>query len=147
MEESEYWEGEKVLYKTSGKARIQHENPREATILITEGHVVIEMEELINIPLSHIQVCTTSFNTIPYTYSNQPQRPFSSTTTLTFTDKLNRYYRIDLEIPLIEVDNFKEAIDKKIKQVTSDKWSDDMVHPFTWAHAWISQQWIEATKV
>lgn len=41
----------------------------------------------------------------------------------------------------------QQAIDKKIKQVTSDKWSDDMVHPFTWAHAWISQRWIEATKV
>ena len=41
----------------------------------------------------------------------------------------------------------QQAIDRKIKQVTSDKWSDDTVHPFTWAHAWISQQWIEATKV
>jgi lysophospholipase L1-like esterase len=41
----------------------------------------------------------------------------------------------------------QQAIDRKIKQVTSDKWSDDMVHPFMWAHAWISQRWIEATKV
>jgi lysophospholipase L1-like esterase len=39
------------------------------------------------------------------------------------------------------------AIDEKIKTVASDKWSDDMVHPYLWAHAWISQQWIEATKV
>ncbi len=39
------------------------------------------------------------------------------------------------------------AIDDKIKTVASDKWSDDMVHPFVWAHAWISQRWIEATKV
>lgn len=41
----------------------------------------------------------------------------------------------------------QQAIDERIKQVTSDKWSDDMVHPFTWAHCWISQRWIEATKV
>jgi len=41
----------------------------------------------------------------------------------------------------------QQAINRKIKQVTSDKWSDDMVHPFMWAHAWISQRWIEATKV
>jgi len=39
------------------------------------------------------------------------------------------------------------AIDQRIKTVASDKWSDDMVHPFVWAHAWISQRWIEATKV
>ena len=41
----------------------------------------------------------------------------------------------------------QSAIDEQIKAVSSDKWSDDMVHPYTWAHAWISQQWIEATKL
>jgi lysophospholipase L1-like esterase len=41
----------------------------------------------------------------------------------------------------------QSAIDEKIKTVASDKWSDDMVHPYIWAHCWISQQWIEATKV
>jgi acyl-CoA thioesterase-1 len=41
----------------------------------------------------------------------------------------------------------QQEIDKKIRQVTSDRWSDDMVHPHLWAHAWISQRWIEATKV
>jgi len=41
----------------------------------------------------------------------------------------------------------QSAIDEKIKTVASDKWSDDMVHPYQWAHAWISQRWIEATKV
>jgi len=39
------------------------------------------------------------------------------------------------------------AINEKIKTVASNKWSDDMVHPYVWAHAWISQHWIEATKV
>jgi hypothetical protein len=23
----------------------------------------------------------------------------------------------------------------------------DMVHPYVWAHAWIAQQWFEATKL
>ena len=41
----------------------------------------------------------------------------------------------------------QSAIDEKIKTVASDKWSDDMVHPYQWAHCWISQRWIEATKV
>jgi lysophospholipase L1-like esterase len=39
------------------------------------------------------------------------------------------------------------AINKSIKTIASDKWSDDTVHPYVWTHAWISQRWIEATKV
>jgi len=41
----------------------------------------------------------------------------------------------------------QEFIDKKIKQVPPEKFSDDMVHPYVWAHAWIAQQWFEATKL
>jgi lysophospholipase L1-like esterase len=41
----------------------------------------------------------------------------------------------------------QELIDKKIKQVPPEKFSDDMVHPYVWAHAWIAQQWFEATKL
>jgi hypothetical protein len=41
----------------------------------------------------------------------------------------------------------QSAIDKQIKTIASDKWSDDMVHPYIWAHSWISQRWMEATKV
>ncbi len=41
----------------------------------------------------------------------------------------------------------QKQIDEKIKQITSYKWSDDMVHPFVWAHFWISQQWIQAAKI
>ena len=43
--------------------------------------------------------------------------------------------------------SLQELIDKKIKQVTPGKFSDDMVHPYVWAHAWIAQQWFEATKL
>lgn len=41
----------------------------------------------------------------------------------------------------------QELIDKKIKEVSPEKFSDDMVHPYEWAHAWIAQQWFEATKL
>jgi len=40
----------------------------------------------------------------------------------------------------------QELIDKKIEKVTPGKFSDDMVHPYVWAHAWIAQRWLEATK-
>ena len=41
----------------------------------------------------------------------------------------------------------QELINKKIKEVPPEKFSDDMVHPYLWAHAWIAQQWLEATKL
>jgi lysophospholipase L1-like esterase len=41
----------------------------------------------------------------------------------------------------------QSAISENIQVVSFDKWSDDMVHPYVWAHAWISQQWIEAAKI
>ncbi len=41
----------------------------------------------------------------------------------------------------------QESIDKIIKQVPPEKFSDDMVHPYLWAHSWIAQRWIEATKL
>ena len=41
----------------------------------------------------------------------------------------------------------QELIDKKIKEVPPEKFSDDMVHPYVWAHAWIAQRWLEETKL
>ena len=41
----------------------------------------------------------------------------------------------------------QELIDKKIEQVSPEKFSDDTVHPHVWAHAWIAQQWFDATKL
>jgi lysophospholipase L1-like esterase len=41
----------------------------------------------------------------------------------------------------------QQLIDETIKKVPPEKFSDDMVHPYVWAHAWIAQQWFEATKL
>ena len=38
----------------------------------------------------------------------------------------------------------QEKINEKIKSVPTQKWADDMVHPFVWAHAWIGMRWLEA---
>jgi lysophospholipase L1-like esterase len=39
----------------------------------------------------------------------------------------------------------QSRIDEQIKQIPPEKWSEDSVHPYTWAHAWIAQRWFEAT--
>jgi len=41
----------------------------------------------------------------------------------------------------------QKLTDKEIKKVPPEKFSDDMVHPYVWAHAWIAQCWFEATKL
>lgn len=38
-------------------------------------------------------------------------------------------------------------IDEQIKKVPQEKWSDDFVHPCPWAHAWISQRWLEGVNL
>jgi lysophospholipase L1-like esterase len=39
----------------------------------------------------------------------------------------------------------QQNINELIKRVPPEKWSDDTVHPHTWAHAWIALRWLEAT--
>ena len=39
----------------------------------------------------------------------------------------------------------QEQIDKQILDVPPERWAQDMVHPYPWAHAWIAQRWLEAT--
>jgi lysophospholipase L1-like esterase len=39
----------------------------------------------------------------------------------------------------------QQEIDRQIAEIPPEKWSDDMVHPYLWAHAWIALRWLEAT--
>jgi lysophospholipase L1-like esterase len=39
----------------------------------------------------------------------------------------------------------QKEIDRQIVEIPSEKWSQDAVHPYLWAHAWIAQQWLDAT--
>jgi lysophospholipase L1-like esterase len=41
----------------------------------------------------------------------------------------------------------QESIDKIIEKILPEKFSDDMVHPYLWAHSWIAQRWLEATQL
>jgi acyl-CoA thioesterase-1 len=39
----------------------------------------------------------------------------------------------------------QDRIDRLVLETPPEKWSEDTVHPYLWAHAWIAQQWLEAT--
>jgi acyl-CoA thioesterase-1 len=36
-------------------------------------------------------------------------------------------------------------LDRQILEIVPERWSEDTVHPYLWAHAWIAQQWLKAT--
>lgn len=76
----------------------------------------------------------------PFMFCNDPGDPMF--------DDLQNYiavvHRLAIEFDAVLV-RLQDWIDKAISTVPSEKWSDDMVHPYTWAHAWISEQWLKAT--
>jgi lysophospholipase L1-like esterase len=39
----------------------------------------------------------------------------------------------------------QREINEQIVHVPTERWAQDMVHPYPWAHAWIAQRWLEAT--
>jgi lysophospholipase L1-like esterase len=39
----------------------------------------------------------------------------------------------------------QSRIDRQIVEIPPARWSQDGVHPYLWAHAWIAQRWLDAT--
>ena len=96
MEDNEFIDSEKVLYKSRCKLRPPQKEPEEANCVVTEGHVLIEAAEMIKIPLLRIKHCDIP---LPSTsYSTQTQEPSSSTMVLTFLDNQNRKHKLSLEM-------------------------------------------------
>lgn len=49
---------------------------------------------------------------------------------------------IEYKAVLVPLQNLADC---QMTKVSPEKWSHDMVHPSTWAHAWIALSWLEAT--
>jgi lysophospholipase L1-like esterase len=41
----------------------------------------------------------------------------------------------------------QSSINQALQGTSPEKWSPDMVHPQTWASAWLAQRWLETVKV
>jgi len=41
----------------------------------------------------------------------------------------------------------QKSINAIIQRVPPQKWSEDMVHPYVWAHCWITERWLDATRI
>lgn len=76
----------------------------------------------------------------PFMFCNDPRDPMF--------DDLQNYivvaHRLAIEFDAVGV-RLQDQINKAISTVPPEKWSDDMVHPYNWAHAWIAEQWLKAT--
>lgn len=39
----------------------------------------------------------------------------------------------------------QQMLNRDMQEIPPEKWSDDMVHPETWAHEWIAKKWLQTT--
>lgn len=117
MAENEYRDGEKVLYQTRGKLSLPHKEPEEVDCFVTEGHVVIEAEEPIKIPVSLIRVCDRSIPEYHLAYSGERTEPLYDTVTLVFLDELDKKRKLLLTMRPGYGLYFKREIDNLIPPV------------------------------
>jgi lysophospholipase L1-like esterase len=76
----------------------------------------------------------------PFMFCNDPENKIfrNLRNYIDIVDRLAEEFRAVL-VPL------QSEINKQIKQVPPEKWSNDSVHPYIWAHAWIAQRWLQVT--
>ena len=117
MEETEYKDNEKVLFKAKGKLSLPHKKPEHVDCFVTEGHVVIEAEEPIKIPASRIKECQITIDSLGLS-SSSPPGSFSGTARLWFLDDENKKHELSLEMAASELGYFKHATEEAYETAT-----------------------------
>lgn len=110
MEETEYKDNEKVLDEYKVKLK---DKPEEVDCIVTKSHLVIEAEEPIKLPFSHIVDCDVQYSLPSITYKSQPSKPPSGTATLTYRDELNKKNKLSLEMSAGSLHLFRQSINKQ----------------------------------
>ncbi len=108
MEEIEYKDNEKVIFKAKGKLSLPHKKLEDVECFVTEGHVVIEAEEPIKIPASRIKDCQITVDSLDLSSPGS----FSGTARLWFLDDENKKHELSLEMAASEVGYFKLAAEE-----------------------------------
>lgn len=116
MEETEYKDDAKVLYKTRCKVSLPDKQPEEADCLVTETHLVIEVEEPIQIHGLRIKDCDKLIS-FPGEYPPHDQKSPSGTATLVYFDDQNKKCKLSLEMVVEDCESFKQAIEK-VQKIT-----------------------------
>ena len=116
MEETEYKDNEKVLFKAKGKLSLPHKKLEDVECFVTEGHVVIEAEEPIKIPASRIKDCQISIDSLGLSISGPES--FSGTARLRFLDDENKKHELSLEMAAGDLGYFKRAAKEAYETAT-----------------------------
>ena len=76
----------------------------------------------------------------PFMFCHDPANPMfkALSTYISIVHKLAK----ELDAVLVPL---QSELDKQLQTVTPLRWSNDAVHPYVWAHAWIAQRWFDAT--
>jgi len=111
VEENEYKDDEKVLDKFIVKLNGKTE---EVDCIVTESHLVIEAEEVMRLPFSHIVNCDVQYSLPSIEYPGQPLKQHSGTVRLTYLDELNNKQKLSLEMSIGSPYLFKESISRQI---------------------------------
>jgi lysophospholipase L1-like esterase len=78
----------------------------------------------------------------PFMFCNDSQNPMFKT----LHTYINTVQRLAEEFGAVLVP-LQSSINEQITEVPPEKWSEDTVHPYVWAHAWIARHWLEATEL
>jgi hypothetical protein len=117
MEEIEYKDNEKVLFKAKGKLSLPHKKPEHVDCFVTEGHVVIEAEEPIKIPASRIKDCQVNIDSLGLSSISHPGS-LSGTVRLWYLDDENKKHELSLEMAASELGYFKCAAEEAYETAT-----------------------------
>ena len=128
MEREDYWNNELVLYKTSGKVKLPHKETEDINCLVTEGHVVIETDEVIKIPLSHIKKCRATRDLLSnYSYSEHisTRELWAGTAELAYVDDQNVKHELSFQLDKGEQFSFHAKVQRAIKRPKVGQFIDE----------------------
>ena len=78
----------------------------------------------------------------PFMFCNDPSNPMFEV----LSTYIGIVHRLAEEFDAVLVP-LQSELDRQLQTVTPLRWSNDSVHPYVWAHAWIAQRWLDATHL
>jgi hypothetical protein len=92
--QEEYYNPEKILFKTGGQAGLEPEYLQEAVILIIEGYLIIQFDKALKIPLSQIKDVNPNLDFQSHTFIGH----LNYDLTITFIDQQNTQRKIYINV-------------------------------------------------
>ena len=112
MEEIEYSDNEKVIFKTRVKLSLPRKEPEEVDCFVTEDHLIIKGKEPMKIRKTLIQNCgiCVIYRAVAYLRSREP---YLGEATLTFLNNNGKKHNLLLEMDAADLGYFELAIKER----------------------------------